>query len=248
MQDPYKATAGILMRSQYSVAFTGAGISVESGIPPFRGAEGLWSKYDPRSLELDYFYRHPLKSWQVIREIFYAFFEKSSPNMAHHVLARMEQQQLLRSVVTQNIDNLHQEAGSERVIEYHGNSRRLKCIQCGATYTPDCVDLNHLPPRCKHDDGVLKPDIIFFGEMIPPQAHEDAVQEASRAEVLILVGTTGEVMPAAMIPRLAKSNGARIIEINPTETHFTNEISDIFLKGKAGEVMSRLAAQFNMDL
>jgi len=232
-----------LKNSKHTVAFTGAGISVESGIPPFRGTEGLWSKYDPKVLDLQFFHQHPLESWKVIREIFYDFFALAVPNSAHKVLARMEKAGLLSCIITQNIDNLHHEAGSLDVIEYHGNSARIICPSCGAVYAPEDIDLQDIPPRCPKDREILKPDFIFFGEGIPEMAQRRSVEEASRADVFLLIGTTGEVMPAAMIPRLAKDNGAKIIEVNPQESFYTNEITDVFLQGKAGEVFETLNKQ-----
>jgi len=122
--------ADALRRAKRAVAFTGAGISVESGIPPFRGPDGLWSRYDPQVLDLSYFHAHPLESWQVIKEIFYDYFGRARPNEAHKALARLEQAGYLQGVITQNIDNLHQEAGSRHVVEYHGTSRYLTCTAC----------------------------------------------------------------------------------------------------------------------
>lgn len=241
MSESLEKAVHLLQNSKHTVAFTGAGISVESGVPPFRGPEGLWSKYDPKVLDLGYFYSHPLESWRAIREIFYDFFLKAKPNPAHLTLARMEEKGLLSSVITQNIDNLHQEAGSKDVIEYHGTSGRIICPECKQIYLPGEINLNNLPPRCEKDGTVLKPDFIFFGEGIPEVARRRSTEEAIHADVFLLIGTTGEVMPAAMIPRLAKDNGAVIIEVNPSESFYTHEITDVFLKGKAGEIFTLLA-------
>ncbi len=120
----------VLRRSKYTIAFTGAGISVESGIPPFRGENGIWNKYDPATLELGFFYENPKESWEVIKQLFYDFFGNAECNTAHKVLARMEEKGLLKCVITQNIDNLHQQAGSKVVHEFHGNSQKLVCVQC----------------------------------------------------------------------------------------------------------------------
>lgn len=230
--------AGWIVNAKHLVAFTGAGISVESGIPPFRGEEGIWSKYDPSILDIEHFNRHPQKSWEVIAEIFYNYFIDARPNAAHRLLARMEQENMLKAVVTQNIDNMHHEAGSRVVIEYHGNSKWLICKQCGARYEISETSLETLPPRCQDDQEVLKPDFVFFGEGIPTDAASRSVEEVSRADLLLLIGTTGEVMPAAMLPSIAKSNGARVIEINPKSSSFTGSITDLLLQGPAGEVCS----------
>jgi len=231
----------VLHQSMYTIAFTGAGISVESGIPPFRGENGIWSKYDPATLELGFFYENPHESWKVIKKLFYDFFDNAEANTAHKVLAEMEGKELLKCVITQNIDNLHQQAGSKEVYEFHGNSQKLLCLQCRTYYGPDSINLDVLPPRCEKCDGLIKPDFIFFGEGIPPDAYQKSVEAASNAEVVIVIGSTGEVMPAAQMPYHAKQHGATIIEVNLESSNFTNSVTDIFLEGKATEVMRRLS-------
>ncbi len=238
--DLLQEAALALKNSSHTTAFTGAGISVESGIPPFRGKDGLWSRYDPIVLDIGYFHAHPREAWQVIREIFYDYFGKARPNAGHYALAGMEKLGKVAAVITQNIDNLHQEAGSRNVIEYHGNSQRLICPRCGAVYSPKEIDLQELPPRCSHDGEVLKPDFVFFGEPIPPEAARRSEQEAFAADVFLVVGTTGEIMPASLIPQMAKNNGATIIEINPETSNYTHSVTDIFLRGKAGELLPAL--------
>lgn len=236
-----REAAELIKKSDYTIAFTGAGISVESGIPPFRGENGLWNKYDPKVLELDYYLGHQEECWHFIREIFYDFFADAKPNAAHKILARMEQKGYLKSIITQNIDNLHQEAGSRIVREFHGNSKKLRCLHCGRVYDAGAIDFNHLPPRCVNDHQILKPDFIFFGEGIPGEAYSNAFADAEKADVCIVIGSTGEVMPAAYIPHTAKANGAVIIEINPGESKFTYPITDIYLQGKAGPFLERMA-------
>ena len=231
-----------LKESRHTVAFTGAGISVESGIPPFRGPGGLWSQYDPIILDLDYYTRHSDKSWPVVKKLFFDFFGSARPNVAHLALAKMEQEGSLHEIITQNIDNLHQEAGSKSVYEFHGNSRQFICMDCGAIFQRNELVLTEKPPHCLHANcnGLLKPDFIFFGEGIPVDAYESSIQAAKKADVFILIGTTGEIMPASQIPYLAKQNGAKIIEINISDSNFTSQITDVFLEGKATEVMSLL--------
>lgn len=235
-----KAAAELIKESKYTIAFTGAGISVESGIPPFRGEHGLWNKYNPEVLDLAYYLDNSEKCWRYIREIFYDFFADAKPNLAHQVLAKMEEAGLLQSIITQNIDDLHQEAGSKNVHEFHGNSKKLKCLKCGKIYRAEEIDFANIPPRCENDDEILKPDFIFFGEGIPPNAYSNSFAEAEKAEVCIIIGSTGEVMPASHVPRTAKQNGATIIEINPETSMFTNNLTDIHLKGNAGEILSEL--------
>lgn len=242
MNESLTKVARLLKESQYAIAFTGAGISAESGVPPFRGEKGLWNRYDPKTLELGYFFEQPEQSWKVIREIFYAFFGKVEPNAAHLVMAGWEQLGRLKSVITQNIDNLHQQAGSREVYEFHGNAMRLICIVCGQYLPIDEADLQTLPPRCTACSGLLKPDFIFFGETIPEPAYSNSARAASRCDLMFIVGTTGEVSPANQMPMIAKRNGAAIVEINVKPSLYTGHITDHFLSGKAGEIMPQLNA------
>ncbi len=230
----------IIRDSNYAVVFTGAGISVESGIPPFRGTDGIWAKYDPRSLELDYFLNNPSTSWSVIKEIFYKYFRQFGPNKAHDIISNWQNKGYIKSVITQNIDNLHQEAGSKQVIEFHGNSKTCICLSCESKYTIDEVDLTPDIPSCHKCKGVLKPDFIFFGEGIPEPAGSLSFREAEKADTMIIVGTTGEVMPASLVPGEAKKAGAKIIEVNTHPTAYTDSVTDIFLRGKATEIFQNL--------
>lgn len=235
-----KKAVELIKNAKHITAFTGAGISVESGIPPFRGENGLWNKYDPTFIEINYFHSNPYESWKLIKEVFYDFFGKAKPNAAHFALAEMEKTGFLKAVITQNIDNLHQDAGSKTVWEFHGNSRNLICNSCGKIKPAAETDLNDLPPKCDNCRTVLKPDFIFFGEPIPELARTNSFLESERADLFILIGSTGEIMPASFIPYEAKRNGAKIIEINTEVSNYTNSITDVFLQGKATEVMSKL--------
>jgi len=241
-----KEAANLIKTSRHCFAFTGAGISIESGIPPFRGEGGLWSKYDPIVLDLDYFKENPAESWAVIKEIFYDFFGKAKPNSAHLALAKMEDADLLTSVVTQNIDNLHQAAGSKTVWEFHGNSHSLECTECNSKYKIKDLNFDQLPVLCPKCSGLVKPDFIFFGEAIPQLAYNKSVEEASNADLVIIIGSTGEVMPASYIPQIAKQNGATIIEINPEKSMYTNSITDIHIREKATVAMELLATELNL--
>lgn len=229
----------IIRYAHHLVAFTGAGISVESGVPPFRGPNGLWSSYDPKYLELTYFHRHPDKCWRIFKEIFYEHFAAARPNDAHKVLAHLEALGLLKSLITQNIDNLHQLAGSKKVIEFHGNTRNLLCLSCGEITGANPELFRVLPPRCSCG-GILKPDCIFFGEAIPQEAWFESRREMKSADVVLIAGSTGEVYPAASLPHQAAENGARIIEINPKESNFTHTITDLFIALPAGRAMNRI--------
>jgi NAD-dependent protein deacetylase/lipoamidase len=242
VHDAINAAARLIRGSRYLTGFTGAGISVESGIPPFRGPGGLWSQYDPRMLELDYFLAHPETAWPVIREIFYEHFAAAKPNDAHLGLARLEAAGRLKCLITQNIDNLHYLAGSRAIVEFHGNSRLLLCLGCDKRVEADREMLRTLPPRCPCG-GIYKPDFIFFGEGIPPQAYERAQEAANGSDVMIVVGSTGEVYPAALVPGWAKQAGAKIIEVNPEESEFTGSITDIHISLKASEAFCLLGKE-----
>ena len=225
------------------VAFTGAGISVESGIPAFRGANGLWTTTHPIFLEIDFFKKKPLQSWIKIKELFYDKLSDAHPNLAHEVLAKMEQRSFLESVITQNIDHLHQKAGNKSVYELHGTYKQLVCMECRSEYDMSFADLNYLPPTCFVCKGILKPDMVFFNEPIPYFAKKRSLEEAQKADLLIIIGTNAEVLPAAEIPERAKKNGAKIIEINIKPSHFTNTITDIFLEMKATVAMKLIGKE-----
>ena len=232
-------TAQAIHRSHKVVAITGAGISVESGIPDFRGAGGLWEKYDPAEYAtIEAFQANPQKVWTMLKEMG-SLLEKSRPNPAHLALARLEEMGHVRSVITQNIDHLHQNAGSRRVIEYHGSHQKLICLTCGRLYDREEVKLEVLPPRCRCA-GVLKPNVVFFGEPIPADAHLQAQEEAKNCEVMLVVGTSAVVSPACEIPEMAKRAGGTIVEINLEETQLTRYVSDWILKGSAALILQSI--------
>jgi NAD-dependent deacetylase len=244
----YEIAARLIKKAGKVVAFTGAGISVESGIPPFRGEKGLWSIYNPDYFHIDYFMSYPDRSWQLIKKLFYEFYGNVKPNAAHLACAFMEKHGLLHSVITQNIDNLHQEAGSRMVLDFHGNLKSLICLNCLKKTRFKDISLDTLPPACSKCQGVLKPDIVFFGEQIPPRVSIESFKEAEEANVLLVIGTTGEVMPASMIVSHAKDHGADIIEINTETSHFTDTLTDVFLQGKATEQMTELLGRLGLSI
>ena len=235
-----KQAAQLIRKAKYAVAFTGAGISVESGIPPFRGENGLWNTTHPIFLEIEFFNKKPFQSWQKIKEIFYDKLGDAKPNIAHTTLAKMEERSFLEAVITQNIDHLHQAAGSKYVYELHGTYKNLVCTECQSEYDLSFANLDYLPPTCFVCKGILKPDIVFFNEPIPHFAKKRSFEEAEKADVFIIIGTNAEVLPAARIPEVAKENGAKIIEINIQPSHYTNTITDVFLEMKATEAMSEI--------
>lgn len=238
--DNLDKAVNILKQKKHITVFTGAGISVESGIPPFRGKDGLWEKYDPYFLHINYFLNNPKKSWELNKKLFYSMFSESKPNRAHQVVADLEKKGFVDAVITQNIDNLHQEAGSKNVYEFHGTYKNLVCIDCEEKVVFKEEYLKDLPPRCDKCNGLLKPDYIFFGEGIPQKAYQASIKEAETADVFLVIGTTGEVTPASLIPNFASKNGATIIEVNIERSNFTNRITDHFLQGKATAVMDKL--------
>lgn len=231
----------ILRASRSTLIFTGAGISVKSGIPPFRGTGGLWEQVDPSFIEIGFFLRHPEESWRKIREIFYDNWGKAKPNAAHYALAGLQKEKRAQTLVTQNIDCLHQRAGSKNVITFHGSLDRLICLKCGDFFPAETRYTGQNMPACPHCGGLLKPDVVFFGEGIPEDASDAAFDAARRAEAVLVAGTSGEVMPAAMIPRVAKQAGAEIIEINPEPSAFVRDgVTTLFLQGQAEEILPEL--------
>lgn len=230
----------LIDKSTSIVAFTGAGISAESNIPTFRDDDGIWKKYNPQLLELNTFLSNPIPSWKAIKEIFYASFSNAEPNQAHYALAELEKMGKLRAIITQNIDNLHQKAGSKNIIQFHGNSQKLICLKCGAIHSVQEINLDEDIPKCNICKGNLKPDFVFFGENINPKVHNSAIREAQICDVMFVIGTSGEVFPAALIPENAKFYGAKIIEFNTKPSNYTDSITDLFIEGKASQTLSKI--------
>jgi NAD-dependent deacetylase len=237
----------ILQAARYCVAFTGAGISVESGIPPFHGENGLWSRYDPIFLDIEFFRRKPAASWKKIKEIFYETLVKAEPNGAHYFLSKLQKRGILESIITLNIDNLHQMAGSKNVYQLHGTTKKLICTECSSEYDISFTDLNFLPPTCYICKGLLKPEIVFFNEPLPKNTLEKSFEEVNKADVLLIIGTDGEVFPASQIPMMAKENGASIIEINIRKSHFSDTFTDVFLEGPAVEITREMGKIMLID-
>jgi NAD-dependent deacetylase len=231
--------AGDILKAKKVVALTGAGMSVESGIAPFRGEGGIWEKYDPVEYAyIDVLRTNPGKTWILLSEMQKEIL-KAKPNPGHLSLAELERLGFLSSIITQNVDGLHHEAGNENVIEFHGNHRRAYCMECGKQIKSEEISLETLPPRCDCG-GVLRPDVVFFGEAIPPEALTRSNQESRSCNVMLVIGTSAEVQPAASLPDIAKSSGATIIEINIEGTGFTGYTSSYFIKGKSGEILPKI--------
>jgi len=230
----------IIKKSRYTIALTGAGVSVDSGIPDFRSPGGIWSRYDINEYAyIENFLLEPEKIWRFIKELIDSYSD-AKPNDGHIAMARLEEVGFLKGIITQNIDYLHQSAGSKNVIEFHGNMRHLVCLHCRKKYSiEDTTIMSEMPPRCKCG-SILKPDFVFFGEMIPQNALKESFRMASRCDVLLVAGTSAEVSPASNIPFEAKHNGAKIIELNLKPTLLTASLTDIFLQGAFAEVMPEL--------
>lgn len=237
MPDLIKETAGYLINARRAVALTGAGISVESGIPPFRGEGGLWEKYDPMEFaHINAFMRNPEKVWKIFMADMKKVLLAATPNDAHLALAKLEALGIVRTVITQNVDGLHQAAGNKDVIEFHGNFAWLRCLSCGHRVKTVEADLAQVPPKCGCG-GIFRPECVFFGEMIPKEALTRSQEESSRCDVMLVIGTSALVQPAAFMPVIAREAGAAVIEINPAPTPLTGRVSKFLIEGKAGEIM-----------
>jgi len=233
--------AELIAKSRHCVVFTGAGMSAESGVPTFRGSGGLWERYRPEELATpEAFARDPVLVWNWYKWR-QELVHNAKPNPGHYAIAKLEEAGVVKAVVTQNVDGLHQRAGSRRVVELHGSLWRARCTKCGAVYKLE-KPVKEVPPRCPRCGSLLRPDVVWFGEPLPQEAWEEAVRLMAASDVVIVVGTSGVVYPAAYLPKLAKESGAAVVEINVEESAIT-PIADMFIRGKAGEVLSRLAEE-----
>jgi NAD-dependent deacetylase len=228
--------ANLIRRSRRAVALTGAGISVESGIPDFRSPGGLWERFDPKEYaHIRAFRTNPAKVWLLLKEMDETI-RRARPNPAHVALAELEARGHLLGVITQNVDNLHQAAGSRRVVEYHGNAHRFVCDTCRKQHPRETLDFSQTPLYC-YCGGLIRPDVVFFGEPIPPAAQAEAGELAQTCDLMLISGTSGEVAPANYLPQIAKAHGAVIVENNLEHTVLTRTLTDHFLPGPAGEVL-----------
>jgi len=231
------------------VALTGAGMSVESGIPPFRGPGGLWTKYgEPPMKGYERFVADPAKAWRErlspsgpMREL-WETLQRARPNPGHVALAQLEQSGVLRHLITQNIDNLHVLAGSRLIAEIHGNATLVRCIECVARFPRESIDIEELPPRCPRCNGILKSDTVSFGEPIPPDVLARCFEEAEDSDCMIVAGTSATVYPAAQFPIDIRRRGGHLIEINPFESELS-VLASISLRGESGKVLPALAAR-----
>ncbi len=229
----------IIAEAQRLVAFTGAGLSAESGIPTYRGTGGLWTKYDPaKYADYNYFLHEPSYYWHFFREVRYPILKKAEPNAAHRALVKMEKEGNLIQVITQNIDGLHRMAGQKHVCELHGNTRKIVCLDCNKKYAMEEIYRRleaDFPPHCSCG-GLLKPDVILFGESLPQEALQTAHEAALSCDVLIVIGSSLVVYPAAQIPVTAKENGATLVIVNIDPTPL-DSMADLVVHEKASVVL-----------
>ncbi|MFC1928452.1 NAD-dependent deacetylase [Chloroflexota bacterium] len=254
MEELIKRAAQDLVDSKYAIALTGAGISTESGIPDFRGPSGVWTK-NPEAERRAYqgyekFLEDPKGWWEERLSTPSALgdLEKIIPNPSHYALVELEKLGILKCVITQNVDALHEKAGTKSLLEYHGNSLKLRCVSCGSRFRQDELSLEkliqekRLPPHCPECGGIVKTDGVSFGEPIPGYVAQQSLEEALKCDLILICGTSAVVYPFANLPRIARQRGmARIIEVNAAPTPLTEEmISDYIITGKTGEILPRI--------
>jgi len=220
------------MMKELVLVLTGAGISAESGIPTFRGEGGLWKQFKPEELATPQaFFKNPKLVWEWYdwrRQI----ISKAEPNKAHLLLAELERRLENFFIITQNVDGLHQKAGSKKVIELHGNIWRVRCTNCKEEYELYEAPLKEIPPKCKYCGGLLRPAVVWFGESLPEKALSESFALSKNCKLFLVVGTSGLVYPAGYLPFLAKQHGAKVVEINPENTPIS-EIADVAIREKA---------------
>jgi NAD-dependent deacetylase len=237
--------ASLVLERQPVIALTGAGISTESGIPDFRSASGLWAQYDPMEYAtIRAFRRDPVKVWEFYA-LRFSVLTHALPNAGHVALAELERRGLIKAIVTQNIDGLHQSAGSEDVLEVHGSIRTASCLDCGKRVPLEEVvaSLRDRPaPPCPRCGAVLKPDVVMFGELLPVAEMDRAVELAREAGLLLAVGSSLEVYPVATLPDETARAGGVVAIVNRGPTAF-DELAEVRIDGTAGETLAAVAAE-----
>ena len=248
-EEQLATAARVVAESSYVIALVGAGMSKESGIPTFRGGDGLWDKHgEPPMDGYQRFLADPATWWterltqqQAGGELARAL-EDAKPNAGHFALAEMERLGFLKHIITQNIDDLHQQAGSTAITEIHGNRTKMRCIECSNRWLREEFKTDQVPPKCPDCNGLVKGDTVMFGEPIPRDALERCYQEAQRADAVLLLGTSAVVTPAAEFPVIAYRRGARLIEVNPQETPLSEYCSAV-LRAPTGAALPALLAR-----
>jgi NAD-dependent deacetylase len=244
--DTIESIAKDIASSKHVIAFTGAGISAESGISTYRGQGGIWNKYDPAIYaNIDYFHRDPSYYWNFFRDVRYPMIKQAQPNAGHRALAELETLGKLRAVITQNIDELHQQSGSTHVIELHGTTRRYYCLKCSQRFDFDTVfemSGKDIPPPCPECKGMIRPDVIMFGEPLKTDVLRSAFEAAEACDFVLAVGSSLVVYPAADIPARAKRQGAKLAIINKDETPM-DPVADYVLREASGSVLPAIIDQ-----
>jgi NAD-dependent deacetylase len=243
-----KRAADLLAAAGNALVLTGAGVSAESGIPTFRGEGGVWSKYDPvKVASIEAFMSDPAAYWRVSKERG-GLALAARPNPGHYAIAALEAAGRLSAIVTQNTDGLHQDSGCKRVIEIHGSSRTVQCLDCGTREMRSEVQARlevEMPPRCRMCGSTfLKPTVVLFGEAMPAAAVTEAFELARKAEVMLVVGSSLVVHPAADIPIAALRSGARLIVVNAEPTPL-DSLAEVVIHGRSGEVLPEILALTN---
>ena len=253
MMEEVEHLAQLIIRRQRVVVFTGAGISTESGIPDFRSPGGIWSRYDPEDFTIQKFLSGPAARrtiWKMSIEG--GLLTEAKPNLAHNAIADLYQLGKLDCVITQNIDNLHQKAGvpEDKVFELHGNMEWAVCLSCHRRFPMPEV-LRKIKegvevPDCPECQGILKPDAVFFGEALPQGTLREAIRRAQNCDLLIVIGSTLVIYPAAYIPAYAREAGAKLAIVNLTPTPF-DDYAEVVIRGKAGQTMSEVIKRVRLS-
>ncbi|MER3329930.1 MAG: NAD-dependent deacylase, partial [Candidatus Kapaibacterium sp.] len=231
-----------LIEAKNISVLTGAGVSAESGIATFRDPEGLWAKFNPQELaSIDGFMSNPERVWSWY-QYRVKIVNEAKPNRGHFALAEFEKLNNNFNLITQNVDGLHQRAGSRNVIELHGSIIRNKCFSCNEIHYDLVIDKNQLN-NCKYCNGLIRPDVVWFGEMLPEKEIESAQVCASSSDVFFSIGTSAEVYPAADLPIIAIRNGAFIIEINPNKTQLSDYV-DLKISLPSGDVLPLIIEEY----
>lgn len=236
-----RSVAQLINAARRVVCLTGAGISAESGVATFRDDHtGLWSRFDPQTLaSQEGFAANPGLVWQWYMHRL-AIVEQAQPNPAHQAVARLETLVPALMIVTQNVDDLHERAGSRHVLHLHGRISRFHCNACSFAHDLQPAERHSaLPPRCLSCGGPVRPSVVWFGEPLPSRVLDNAWAASMRCDVMLVVGTSGVVYPAAQLPLLAAQSGARVIDVNPQTTPIS-EIADVHLRGRSGDLLPRL--------
>lgn len=227
----------LIKQSKYVVAFTGAGISVESGLPLY----SQWTGFDPKTLDISFFKQKPETTWKTFKDFYYPLYLMAKPGPAHSLIKDFQDAGWVKGIITLNLDDLHQKAGSRNVHNVCGLVSRVVCLQCAKKYSADEIALDELPPYCPDCGGLLKPDIQFYGDLVPDPEYKMGMKEANRAKLMLIIGTSGSMMPAGVMPMFAKRRRhVQIIEINTQPTVYTSQITDVFIPLPAAEALNML--------